>query len=71
MRSLARADLLLCRAPFPGHVYYFLEDVYPGMTRRRPLRTPAVVKALCPGEAIRPAVAPRAREEQEERPHFD
>ncbi|KAL7088708.1 hypothetical protein ACP275_13G144100 [Erythranthe tilingii] len=29
-----------------GHAYYFLEDVYPRMTARRPLRTPAFIKAL-------------------------
>ncbi|CAN1326841.1 DER2.2 [Linum perenne] len=29
-----------------GHAYYFLEDVYPRMTGRRPLRTPSVIKAL-------------------------
>ena len=29
-----------------GHAYYFLEDVYPRMTGRRPLRTPGFVKAL-------------------------
>ncbi|CAN0912655.1 DER2.2 [Linum grandiflorum] len=29
-----------------GHAYYFLEDVYPRMTGRRPLRTPSFIKAL-------------------------
>ena len=29
-----------------GHAYYFLEDVYPRMTGRRPLRTPSLIKAL-------------------------
>ncbi|PQQ16031.1 derlin-2.2 [Prunus yedoensis var. nudiflora] len=29
-----------------GHAYYFLEDVYPQMTSRRPLRTPSFIKAL-------------------------
>ncbi|XP_068638857.1 derlin-2.1 [Aristolochia californica] len=29
-----------------GHAYYFLEDVYPTMTGRRPLRTPAFIKSL-------------------------
>lgn len=29
-----------------GHVYYFLEDVYPRMTGRRPLKTPSFIKAL-------------------------
>ncbi|GJM97271.1 hypothetical protein PR202_ga14187 [Eleusine coracana subsp. coracana] len=29
-----------------GHVYYFLEDVYPRMTGRRPLKTPTFIRAL-------------------------
>ena len=33
-----------------GHCYYFLEDVYPRMTGRRPLRTPGLIKALFPGD---------------------
>lgn len=33
-----------------GHVYYFLEDVYPRMTGRRPLKTPSFVKALFPAD---------------------
>jgi Derlin-2/3 len=33
-----------------GHFYYFLEDVYPRMTGRRPLKTPGLVKALFPGD---------------------
>ena len=46
-----------------GHAYYFLEDVYPRMTGRRLLRTPAVVRALFPAEAVaapRMAAAPLA-----------
>lgn len=39
-----------------GHVYYFLEDVYPRMTGRRPLKTPGFVKALFPQDE--PIVAP-------------
>ncbi|KAK6917306.1 Derlin [Dillenia turbinata] len=35
-----------------GHAYYFLEDVYPQMTGRRPLRTPAFIKALFADEAV-------------------
>ncbi|KAG1654214.1 hypothetical protein FOA52_006958 [Chlamydomonas sp. UWO 241] len=32
-----------------GHIYYFLEDVYPRMSQqRRPLRTPSFVRALFP-----------------------
>lgn len=41
-----------------GHAYYFLEDVYPRMTNRRPLRTPALIKSLFADEpvvAARPA----------------
>jgi hypothetical protein len=31
----------------PGHAYYFLEDVYPRLSRgRRPLATPAALTAL-------------------------
>lgn len=42
-----------------GHAYYFLEDVYPRMTGRRLLRTPAAVRALFPADAIAaPRVAP-------------
>ncbi|MEW5307270.1 MAG: hypothetical protein WDW38_002487 [Sanguina aurantia] len=33
-----------------GHVYYFLEDVYPRMSGRRPLRTPGFIKALLPAD---------------------
>ncbi|KAL8098229.1 hypothetical protein AgCh_031110 [Apium graveolens] len=29
-----------------GHAYYFLKDVYPKMTGRRPLRTPSFIKSL-------------------------
>lgn len=29
-----------------GHAYYFLEDVYPRMTGRRPLKTPSFIRAL-------------------------
>lgn len=29
-----------------GHAYYFLEEVYPRMTGRRPLKTPWFLKAL-------------------------
>ncbi|KAJ7551860.1 hypothetical protein O6H91_06G032700 [Diphasiastrum complanatum] len=35
-----------------GHVYYFLEDVYPLMTGRRVLRTPNIIKALFPEEVV-------------------
>lgn len=35
-----------------GHAYYFLEDVYPRMTGRRPLKTPSFIKALFADEAV-------------------
>lgn len=41
-----------------GHAYYFLEDVYPRMTGRRPLRTPSFIRSLFADEpvvAARPA----------------
>lgn len=39
-----------------GHAYYFLEDVYPRMTGRRPLKTPGIIKAMFPvDDPIRPA----------------
>ena len=42
-----------------GHAYYFLEDVYPRMTGRRLLKTPAIVRALFPAQAIQaPRMAP-------------
>lgn len=43
-----------------GHAYYFLEDVYPLMTGRRILKTPAIIKALIPEDTVlvaRPAPA--------------
>ncbi|GAB4817736.1 hypothetical protein N2152v2_004782 [Parachlorella kessleri] len=40
-----------------GHAYYFLEDVYPRMTGRRPLRTPALVRALFAQPNIQRAAA--------------
>uniref|UniRef100_A0A7N0RF29 Derlin n=1 Tax=Kalanchoe fedtschenkoi TaxID=63787 RepID=A0A7N0RF29_KALFE len=39
-----------------GHAYYFLEDIYPRMTGRRPLKTPAFIKAwFADDEFMRPA----------------
>lgn len=35
-----------------GHAYYFLEDVYPRMTGRRPLKTPSFIKALFADEPV-------------------
>lgn len=41
-----------------GHTYYYLEDVYPhARNGRRLIATPAIVRALFPTEAIRPAPA--------------
>lgn len=43
-----------------GHAYYFLVDVYPQMTGRRPLKTPSFIKALFADEHVvvaRPATA--------------
>ena len=33
-----------------GHCYYFLEDVYPRQTGRRPLKTPGLLQALLPAD---------------------
>ena len=43
-----------------GHVYYFLEDVYPRMTGRRPLKTPSFIKALFADDNVVVAQAPNA-----------
>eukprot|EP00803_Ostreobium_quekettii_P011107 evm.model.scf_344.4 EVM.evm.TU.scf_344.4 scf_344:45187-52607(-) len=37
-----------------GHVYYFLEDVYPQMSGRHILQTPGIVKALFPTPDVMP-----------------
>jgi hypothetical protein len=44
-----------------GHVYYFLEDVYPRMSGgRRPLKTPAFMRALVPvHDPLAPAMGER------------
>lgn len=44
-----------------GHAYYFLEDVYPRMTGRRPLKTPGFIKALFPEDNVVVAPAANAR----------
>ncbi|GBG88812.1 hypothetical protein CBR_g48427 [Chara braunii] len=49
LRSRIVVDLLGMAA---GHAYYFLEDVYPRMTGRRVLKSPAFIKALFPQENI-------------------
>ncbi|ONK65880.1 uncharacterized protein A4U43_C06F1920 [Asparagus officinalis] len=41
-----------------GHSYHYLEDVYPRMTGRRPLKTPALIKSLFAEENV--VVMPRA-----------
>ncbi|KAG6419038.1 hypothetical protein SASPL_121246 [Salvia splendens] len=54
-----------------GHAYYFLEDVYPRMTGRRPLRTPAIIRSLFADEpvvAVRPAAVRFAAPAMEEAP---
>ncbi|AQK61556.1 derlin2 [Zea mays] len=43
-----------------GHVYYFLEDVYPRMTGRRPLKTPSFIKALFADDNVVVAQPPNA-----------
>ncbi|XP_076921057.1 derlin-2.2-like [Bidens hawaiensis] len=35
-----------------GHAYFFLEDVYPKMTGRRPLKTPLFIKILFADETV-------------------
>ncbi|KAJ8471258.1 hypothetical protein OPV22_025601 [Ensete ventricosum] len=35
-----------------GHAYFFLEDVYPRMTGRRPLKTPSFITALFADEDV-------------------
>ncbi|KAL1537352.1 derlin-2.2-like [Salvia divinorum] len=53
--SSAWVDLL---GVIAGHAYYFLGDVYPRMTGRRPLRTPSIIQSLFADEpvvAARPA----------------
>eukprot|EP00951_Prasinocladus_malaysianus_P013907 scaffold105803_cov37-Prasinocladus_malaysianus.AAC.1 len=46
-----------------GHVYYFLEDVYPRMSNRRLLKTPSILQALFPQQQIQAADGAR--------PHID
>lgn len=62
--------ILFCiKGMVAGHAYYFLEDVYPRMTGRRPLKTPSFIKSLFADETVvvtRPAnarfAAPPAQE---------
>ncbi|KAL0909558.1 hypothetical protein M5K25_020438 [Dendrobium thyrsiflorum] len=56
-----------------GHAYYYLEDVYPRMTGRRPLKTPTFIKALFADDNVvvaRPANAQFAAPPVQE-PHQD
>ncbi|KAK9838623.1 hypothetical protein WJX74_000011 [Apatococcus lobatus] len=54
LRSSPVVDLLGMVA---GHAYYFLEDVYPRMSGRRPLKTPSLVKAMFPrSDDAQPAI---------------
>ncbi|KAG6416506.1 hypothetical protein SASPL_123936 [Salvia splendens] len=69
----AWVDLLvsLAQGMIAGHAYYFLEDVYPRMTGRRPLRTPAIIRSLFADEpvvAVRPAAVRFAAPAMEEAP---
>lgn len=56
-RELVTSNSLKCKSIFAqgmiaGHAYYFLEDVYPRMTGRRPLRTPGFIKSLFADEPV-------------------
>lgn len=47
-----------------GHCYYFLEDVYPRQSGRRPLKTPQLLKMLFPrADEIRPLAQPAGAEQ--------
>ena len=35
-----------------GHAYYFLEDVYPRLSGRRPLKPPSFIKSLFADEPV-------------------
>ena len=64
-------EVSLAQGMIAGHAYYFLEDVYPRMTGRRPLRTPAIIRSLFADEpvvAVRPAAVRFAAPAMEEAP---
>lgn len=64
-------DISLTQGMVAGHAYYFLDDVYPKMTGRRPLRTPAIIQSLFADEpvvAARPAAVRFAAPAMEEAP---
>lgn len=44
-----------------GHAYFYLEDVYPRMTGRRPLKTPAFIKSLFAEDIVVAAQPANAR----------
>lgn len=48
--------LLLLQGMGAGHIYYYLEDVYPQISGRRVLQTPGLFKMLFPPEDIVVAV---------------
>ncbi|KAK8621833.1 hypothetical protein V6N13_097461 [Hibiscus sabdariffa] len=57
-----------------GHAYYFLEDVYPRMTGRQPLKTPSFIKAMFADDAVvvaRPANVTFAPPPADEQPPFE
>ncbi|GIL84165.1 hypothetical protein Vretimale_15817 [Volvox reticuliferus] len=57
MGNNATVDLIGMAA---GHVYYYLEDVYPRISGRRPLKTPAFIRMMFPAEDMvtEPALVP-------------
>lgn len=55
---LLTAKPCLFQGMIAGHVYYFLEDVYPRMTGRRPLKTPSFIKALFADDNVVVAARP-------------
>lgn len=57
--------MLMWQGMVAGHAYYFLEDVYPRMSGRRPLKTPSIIKSLFADE---PVVVARAEEVRFEAP---
>ena len=51
-RCLTRACFYPLQGIAAGHVYYYLEDVYPAISGRRLLKTPAILKAVFPPEDV-------------------
>nr|GLL28772.1 derlin-2.2-like [Ipomoea trifida] len=50
--ALPIASHVCVQGMIAGHAYYFLEDVYPQMTGRRPLKTPAFIRSLFAEEPV-------------------